>query len=360
MSATTAAGNPGSSDTRSMAERLRMPLMIGGVLIVAIGAGLFWLFGGRYMSTDDAYVQAARASISSNVSGQVIEIAVHDNQRVKKGDLLFRLDDAPYRIAVEEAQARLGTARLQVVAGKSTYQQQLAGLRSAQDTLAYQQREYERQKKLLASGIASKSQFDQAQHALDAARQSAAGAQQQAGAVLAMLDGKPDLDPDQHPSVQQAQAELDRAQLNLAYTRIVAPYDGIVAKVEQLQPGDHINAAAPVFALISSQDVWIEANFKEDQLTHMRPGQSAEIKIDTYSGKTFKAKVASLAPGTGSQFSALPPENATGNWVKVVQRLPVRLELEDADPSLPLHTGLSATVKVDTGHRRSLSGDEQH
>ncbi len=362
MNATSPAidGATGATDSRSRAERLRLPLMLGGVLVVALGAGLFWLLGGRTMTTDDAYVQAARASISSNVSGQVIEVAVHDNQRVRQGDLLFRLDDAPYRIAVAEAQAKLGTTRLQVVAGKAAYQQQLASLRSAQDTLAYQQREYDRQKKLLASGIASQAQFDQAQHALDAARQSAAGAQQQAASVLAMLDGKPDLDPDQHPSVQQAQAELDRARLSLSYTRIVAPYDGIVAKVEQLQPGDHINAAAPVFALISTRDVWIEANFKEDQLTYMRPGQSAEVKIDTYSGKSFRAKVASLSPGTGSQFSALPPENATGNWVKVVQRLPVRLELEDADPSLPLHTGLSATVEVDTGHRRSLFGGGQH
>ncbi|HZR36081.1 MAG TPA: HlyD family secretion protein [Nevskia sp.] len=359
MNATSPAidGVPGARESRSLAERLRLPLMIGGVLVVAVGAGLFWLLGGRYMSTDDAYVQAARASISSNVSGQVAEIAVHDNQQVHQGDLLFRLDDAPFRIAVAEAQAKLGATRLQVVAGKSTYRQQLASLRSAQDTLAYQQREYERQKKLLASGIASQAQFDQAQHALDAARQSAAAAQQQAASVLAMLAGQPDIDPDRHPSVEQAQAELDRAKLNLSYTRIVAPYDGIVAKVEQLQVGDHITAAAPVFALISTRDVWIEANFKEDQLTHMRPGQPAEVRIDTYSGKTFKAKVASLSPGTGSQFSALPPENATGNWVKVVQRLPVRLELENPDPGLPLHTGLSATVEVDTGHRRSLFGD---
>jgi len=363
MSATspTIAGAPGSSDSRTLGERLRLPLMLGGVLAVAIAASLFWLLGGRTMTTDDAYVQAARASISSNISGQVVEIAVRDNQQVRQGDLLFRLDDAPYRIAVEEAQAKLASARLQVIAGKSAYRQQLANQRAAQDTFGWQQREYERQKTLLSSGIITRAGFDQAQHTLDNARQQAAAAQQQAGSVLAMLDGKADLDPDQHPSVLQAQAELDRARLNLSYTRIVAPYDGIVAKVEQLQPGDHITAAAPVFALISTRDVWIEANFKEDQLTHMRPGQVAEVKIDTYSGKTFKARVASLAPGTGSQFSALPPENATGNWVKVVQRLPVRLELEDADPGLPLHTGLSATVAVDTGHHRSLfGGSEQH
>ena len=350
------AGAIPAGNTRSRAERLRLPLMLGGVLAVAIGSLYFWLTGGRYMSTDDAYVQAARASISSNVAGQVAEIAVHDNQRVHRGDLLFRLDDQPYRIAVEEAQAKLGTARLQVIAGKSAYRQQLASLRSAQDTLAYQEREYQRQQKLLASGISSQMQFDQAQHARDTARQQVASAQQQAASVLAMLGGDADIDPDQHPSVQQAQAELDRAKLNLSYTRIVAPDDGIVTKVEQLQVGDYINAANPVFALISSRDLWVEANFKEDQLTHMRSGQSATVDIDTYSGRHFKARVASLAPGTGSQFSALPPENATGNWVKVVQRLPVRLELEDTDAELPLHSGLSATVEVDTGHRRSLFG----
>lgn len=348
------AGAAGS--TKSRAERLRLPLMIGGVVVVAVGSLYFWLTGGRYMSTDDAYVQAARASISSNVSGQVLEIAVRDNQRVRRGDLLFRLDDQPYRIAVEEAQAKLGTARLQVLAGKSAYRQQLAALRSAQDTLAYQEHEYQRQQKLLASGIASQMQFDQVQHARDTARQQVASAQQQAASVLAMLGGNPDIDPDQHPSVQQAQAELDRARLNLSYTRIAAPDDGIVAKVEQLQVGDHINAANPVFALLSSRDVWVEANFKEDQLTHMRAGQSAAVDIDTYSGRHFKAHVVSIAPGTGSQFSALPPENATGNWVKVVQRLPVRLELDDADADLPLHSGLSATVEVDTGHRRNLFG----
>lgn len=345
-----------TADSRPLAERLRLPLMILGIAAVAIGSLWFWLSGGRYMSTDDAYVQAAQASISSNVAGQVAQILVRDNQQVRRGDVLFKLDEQPFRIAVEAAQAKLGTARLQVIAGKAAYRQQLASLRSAQDTLAYQQKEYQRQQKLLASGISSQAQFDQAQHGLDNARQSVAAAQQQAASVLAMLDGNPDIDPDQHPSVLQAQADLDKARLNLSYATITAPDDGIVTKVEQLQVGDAINVGSPVFALISSRDVWIEANYKESQLTHMRAGQPATVKIDTYPGKTFEAKVASIAPGTGSQFSALPPENATGNWVKVVQRLPVRLELKDADPKLPLHTGLSATVDVDTGHSRSLFG----
>lgn len=349
-------GTASSRATRSLRERLRLPLMALGILAVAIGVLYFWLTGGRYMSTDDAYLQAARASISSNVSGQVVEIAVHDNQRVHRGDPLFQLDEKPYRIAVDSAQAKLGTARLEVTAGKATYLQQLAALHSAQDTLAYQTREYLRQQQLLASGISSQMQFDQAQHARDTARQQVASAQQQVASVLAMLGGNPDIDLEQHPTVQQAQAELDRAKLNLSYATIVAPADGIVTKVEQLQVGDYITAASPVFALISIHDVWVEANFKENQLTYMRAGQPATVKIDTYSGKTVAAHVTSIAPGTGSQFSALPAENATGNWVKVVQRLPVRLQLESTDADLPFHSGLSATVVVDTGHRRSLFG----
>ncbi|MDB5973035.1 MAG: multidrag resistance protein [Hydrocarboniphaga sp.] len=345
---------------KTLGERLRVPLMIAGVLVVAVFALAMYLLGGRYMSTGNAYVQAARASISSNVAGQVAEIAVHDNQPVHRGDVLFKLDDQPYRIAVDAAQAKLGSARLQVGAGKAAYRQQMASVRSAQATLAYEQSELERQKKLLASGISSQAQFAKAQNALDTARQQLIAAQQQADSVLAMLAGNPDLDPDQHPSVLQAKAELDRALLNLSYTTIKAPDDGIVTKVEQLQVGDFINPASPVFALMSTRDVWVEANFKEDQLTYMRPGQTATVEIDTYPGRRFDAKVASVAPGTGSQFSALPPENATGNWVKVVQRVPVRLRLEPAGNSdLPLSSGLSATVEVDTGHSRTALGGAQ-
>ena len=333
----------------TLLEKLRLPLMAVGVIVVIAGALYFWITGGRYISTDDAYVQAARATISSNVAGRVIAIKVRDNQRVHRGDVLFQLDDQPYVIAVQSAEAKLGTTRLQLSSGKSTYRQQQAALHNAQDTLAYQQKEYARQKSLLASGISSQAQFDQAQHAVNSAQQQLASAQQQLASVLAMLDGKPDIDPAQHPSVQAAQAELDRAKLNLSYTTTTAPDDGIVAKVEQLQVGDYINAANPVFALISTRDVWIEANFKEDQITHMRAGQTASVKIDTYPDHHFTARVVSMAPGTGSQFSALPAENATGNWVKVVQRVPVRLELDQHDDNLPMHTGLSVVVEVDTG-----------
>jgi membrane fusion protein (multidrug efflux system) len=348
-----------SAQPRGWRRRLRFPLMILGPIVVAVGAGYFYLTGGRFEATDDAYVQTARVAISANVAGRVQEIAVRDNQAVHKGEILFRLDDAPFRIAVEEAGAQLGAARLQIQMLKANYRQRLSELASAQETLVFQQRETDRQRNLLASGIASQSQVDRALHALDEARAKVAGAQQQVSAVAASLGGNPDIAPDRHPSVQQTQAALDRARLNLSYTVITAPGDGVVTRVDQLQVGSYINASAPVFALVSVGDVWIEANFKENQLAHMRVGQSAEVRIDSYPGRVFAAKVTSVSPGTGSQFSVLPPENATGNWVKVVQRLPVRVELDQADPAFPLHGGLSAAVSIDTGHQRRLFDSAQ-
>ncbi|HMH19793.1 MAG TPA: HlyD family secretion protein [Burkholderiales bacterium] len=340
-------------------RRLRLPLMILGPAIVAVVAACVYLTGGRFEATDDAYVQTARVAISANVAGRVLELAVRDNQAVRKGEVLFRIDDAPFRIAVEEASAQLASARLQVETLKANYRQRQAELASAQDTLAFQQREYERQQRLLASGIASQLQLDRALHALDGARTQVAGAQQQIGAVAASLGGNPDIAPERHPMVQQAQALLDKAKLNLSYTVVAAPSDGVVTRVEQLQVGSYINASAPVFALVSTGDIWIEANFKEDQLTHMRVGQAVSVEVDSYPGKTFEGRVASVSPGTGSQFSLLPPENATGNWVKVVQRLPVRVELATLDPSFPLHGGLSANVSVDTRHQRHLFGSAE-
>src|SRR4029453_13427765 len=214
----------------------------------------------------------------------------------------------------------------------------------------------ERQKRLIASGIASQAQVDRATHALDEARARLAGVQHEITGAIAQLGGDPNIDPSKHPSVQQAKAALDRARLNLSYTAITAPRDGVVTRVEQLQVGNYVAASTPVFALVSTHDMWLEANFKEDQLGHMRAGQTARIKIDSYPGKTFTGRVVSVSPGTGSQFSLLPPENATGNWVKVVQRLPVRVELDEHDAAYPLHAGLSAVVDVDTGYQRHLFG----
>jgi membrane fusion protein, multidrug efflux system len=323
--------------------------------VVIVGVGLYvYLSSGRYQSTDDAYTQAATVSISANVAGRVSEVDVADNALVRRGATLFQLDSAPFRIAVSDAAARLAAARLQIASLKSTYRQRQVELQAARDTQSYALQQYDRQKRLLASGIASQAQFDQATHARDEARQQVANVQQQIGVALANLDGDPEIPPERHPLVAQAQAALDRAQLDLSYTVIKAPADGIVAKVEQLQVGDYIAASAPVFALVSTRDLWIEANFKEVQLARMRPGQPATVRIDRYPGRKFSAVVTSMSPSTGSQFSLLPPENATGNWVKVVQRVPIRLHLTHLDDALLLQAGLSADVTVDT---RALAGD---
>ena len=345
-------GRPSLIRRRPLRQRLRLPLMLAGPIVVLLAAGYWYLTGGRYVSTDDAYVQAARIQVSTDISGRVVEIDVKDNQRVTAGELLFRLDPRPFKIAVDEARAQLATVRYQIHALKATYHQKRADARAAEATADYQQHEFDRQQRLLASGTASQQQFDQTRQNYENARAQLASKQQDVAVALANIGGDPEMPLEQHPMVQHAQAALDRAELNLSYTEIRAPENGIVTKVDQLQVGDYVNASTPLFSLMSTDRIWVEANFKETELTHMRPGQEATIEIDTYPDVAFHAKVESLSPGTGLTFALLPAENATGNWVKVVQRLPVRLRLEELDPNAPLHAGLSATVEVDTRHRR--------
>ena len=347
--------------SRSWRERLararwlRLLLMLALPLAVAIGGSWWYLTAGRYVSTDDAYVQAGTVAVSSDVAGRVVAVEVRNNQYVKAGQVLFRLDARPYRAAVDQAQAQLANARLQIEGLRATYRQRLADLAAAQDTLNYQQREFERQKQLLARQVTSQASYDQAQNRLNTARQQVASVQQQIANVLASLAGNPDIPTDQHPLVQQAQAQLDQAQLNLGYTVIAAPANGIVTNVDKLPVGNYLTASTPAFSLVETDSPWIEANYKETELTHMKPGDAATFTVDAYPGVTFNAQVASLSPGTGSQFSVLPPQNATGNWIKVVQRLPVRLEVEKPDPDRPLRAGMSVYVDVDTRYETPLA-----
>jgi membrane fusion protein, multidrug efflux system len=334
--------------------RHRKALLIGGPALVIILALILYLAGGRYVSTDDAYVEAARVNVSSNVPGRVNEVDVRDNQSVRAGQTLFTLDARPFRIAVEDAEAQLAGARLKMQGLQATYRQRQADEKAARDTLIYRQRDYEREKKLAADGIASRAQLDQAVHELDAAREELTASIQRAASALADLGGDDSAPIDSRPAVREAQAALERARLNLSYTVVRAPIDGIVTKVEQLQAGDYIDAAAPQFALVSQHDMWVEANFKETELTYMRPGQRVTFHVDAFPGKTFTGRVQSTSPGTGSSFSLLPAENASGNWVKVVQRLPVRLSIDAGHADVPLAAGMSVVAKVDTAHRRSL------
>ncbi len=352
-----AAPAPRRRSTRERAQAWRLPLMIVLPLLMIAAAVYLYLSGGRYVATDDAAVQSARATVASNVSGQVVEVDVRENQLVHAGQVLFRLDPRPAQVAVEQAQAELATARQGVQSSQASYQQRGAELDAAKSALLYAQRELARQTAMAASGVSSISQRDAAAQAVANDKAQLAGAQQQQANVLASLGGQADGPLGQAAAVRTAQAALDRAELNLGYGAVRALQDGIVTRVEQLQVGDFINAGQALFTLAAPR-LWVDANFKEDQLAYMRPGQPATVRIDAYPDRIYHLHVASLSPGTGASFSLLPPENATGNWVKVVQRLSVRLVFDEdtADIAAPLAAGLSAKVTVDTAHSRALLG----
>ena len=350
---TEAAKGPAPKRASGLA-RMRVPLMVGGVAIVAILAGFAYLTGGRYEGTDDAYTQAAGVDISPNIAGRVIEVDVKEGELVKAGQLLYRLDPAPYDIAILQGQAQVADARQQLQSQLAGYKSHQVDVKNAQDAAAYAAREAARDKALLAAGAVSQAEYDQALRQADAARLGVATAQQAQAQALASLGGRADETIESHPAVRQANATLARAALNKQWTVIRAPQDGRVTKVDQLQVGDYINAAAPTFHLVTGTP-WIEANFKENQLKHMRVGQAAAVKIDAYAGYSCKGRVASIAPATDQTFSLLPAQNASGNWVKVVQRLPVRIAF-NCNPSLFPAAGLSSNVKVDTGYKRHLFG----
>lgn len=333
---------------------LRLLLMFSVPLAMVLGGGWYWMIGGRFVSTDNAYLRRDIVALAPEVSGHILDVAVHENQPVKAGQVLFRMDPEPYRIALAENEAALASARLQVEQRRAAYAQAQADLRASQQDLDFRQREYERQASLSRNGYAAQSAMDQAQNALRTAQAAAAKAQQGVVSALASLAGNPDIATDRHPLVQEALAKRDKAKLDLERTTIVAPTDGIVSQTAKLNPGQFMAAGSTAVDMVRSDTTYLEANFKETDLTHMTPGQEATVTLDVYPDVELHGRVESVGAGTGSEFSLLPVQNATGNWVKVVQRVPVRIRLADVPAGFELHTGLSANAEVDTQFTRSL------
>lgn len=345
-----------SSPRPPLASRLRRLLLLIGVPVAVLAGGAyFYLHGGRIVETDDAFVGQTKLMVSAEVSGQLASLPVHENQMVKPGDILFALDDRLFRAAVDRAEADLAAARLNVLALQASLRAKVAEIRTAQETLAYESKEMGRQQRLVAADAGAQTALDAARHAQDVARGQLAALEQQRQNLLAQLGDQAEGDVEHHPMVEEARAALARARIDLEHTVVRAPASGILAKVDEVSPGAHVAAGAAMFALITDNSTWVEANFKETDLTYMRAGQPATVEVDAYPGLTFKGHVDSLSPGSGNIFSLLPPQNATGNWVKVVQRLPVRIVLDQPDPAHPLRAGMSVTADVDTGHQRQLS-----
>jgi membrane fusion protein (multidrug efflux system) len=338
----------------TLKARLRPILLLLGPLILVAVAAYFYLSSGRYVSTDDAYIRFNKVQISSDVAGRVVAVAVNENEAVKKGQLLFALDDEPYRIALARAEALLAAARNDVEAMRAAYRQKQANLRAAQASAEYLQREYERQKRLAAQNVASESKVDETRRGALVAAEQVAAMQNELAQALATLAGDPDLPVDQNPRVLQAIAARDQAALDLRHTRIFAPSDGIVANIDP-RDGQYVTVGQAMCSLVVGGSLYVEANLKETELTHVDPGDEATVEVDTYPGRVWHATVTSIGAGTGSEFSLLPPQNASGNWVKIVQRLPVRLHIRDGEDVSALRAGMSVNVEIDTKHETAAA-----
>jgi membrane fusion protein (multidrug efflux system) len=329
-------------------------LTVGPLVAIVIGLHLY-LAGGRYVTTDNAYVKADTLSVSTDVAGPVAEIAVRNNQRVEAGQLLFRIDDEPYRIQLAKDQAYLAQTRNDTAALQATYRGRVADIRQAESDASYYEREYNRQAELLQRNYAPQAKVDEARRALDAARQRIASLQAQARNTLSQLGGDADQPVENQPNVRMAQAVVDKSQRDLRRTAVYAPMAGIVTNVDKLQVGQQLSAGQAAFSLVAVDQPWVEANPKETDLTWVKAGDRATITVDTYPDRVWTGRVASLSPATGAEFSVLPAQNASGNWVKVVQRVPVRIAVDVPPDAPPLRAGMSAQISIDTGRKRTLA-----
>jgi membrane fusion protein (multidrug efflux system) len=322
------------------------------VPLIAIALALHWYArGARFAETDNAYVKAQVIPISAEVSGRVIEVMVRDQQRVAKGAPLFRLDPVPFQLALSRADAQLSVVRTEIETLRSEYRSALRDAEEQAERIPFLERQYERQGRMKEKGMSREDLYDEAQNNLLTAKKRLVALRERANRALAALDGKPDTPPEKHPRYLQALALRDTAQLDLDRTRVSAPAPGVVSNLK-LRPGEAVEQGAAKFSLVDDSPPWIEANYKETQLADMREGQLATFTADAYPGASWKARVTTIGAATGAEFAVLPPQNATGNWVKVVQRIPVRIAIEETGERPPLRAGMTVTVSVDTGRER--------
>jgi len=337
-----------STSTRRGFYWARHGMMGLGIALVCGISTWFYFTGGRYISTDNAYVKANKILIAPDVSGVIVSVAINNNQAVIKGDELFRIDPTNYRITLDKAQAELSNALISINQLKAQYQQKLAELERAQVAAKFAKRDLERVNNLIAKGSISVAQRDDAQLKHDEAIKDVLRLQSEVHEIMASLNNDPTIDPKQHPLYLAAKAELSKAQIDLDRTRVVAPTDGVVGDAPNV--GEYARAGLPMINFIAKDKVWIEANFKETELTNVKPGQQVKISVDMYPGAVWHGTVASISPATGSEFSLLPAQNSTGNWVKVVQRIATHIRVESGPDDKQLRAGMSTEVEIDTAH----------
>jgi membrane fusion protein, multidrug efflux system len=335
-------------------KSLRRPLLFALLPVALVVGGYFYVTGGATMSTDNAYVQADMVGLSTDVSGIVREVSVHDNQKVAKGDVLFKLDDLQFRLALNRAEAQIGNTRNDLVALQTNYRNMQAQVEQAQKDVDFNMVNFQRQEQLIANNFTPKATFDAARNTLQGSQQKLASLNAQLAGIVANLNGNPDAPIEDHPRYKDAVAARDEAARQLAHTIVRAPFAGIVTNVPSLQPGQYLAAAATAFNIVSTDHVWVQASPKETELTYVKPGQKVTVDVDTFPGQRWVGTVESISPASASSFSLLPAENTSGNWVKVVQRIPMRVSVSNAPGKPPLRVGMSVEVNVDTGHERGL------
>jgi membrane fusion protein (multidrug efflux system) len=343
---------------RSGLRQLRRALMLGGVLVVLAGTSFAYLIGGRYVGTDDAYVKAAQLTVTTDVSGMVASVEVREGQHVQAGDVLFRLDPEPFEIALANAEATVLQAEMNVRSLKAEHQRAVQQINAQRALVDVAKTTLDRYESLVQQGSLARTQWDQQEAAYLSALATLNSLEQAAQATLARLNGNPDLPVERFPDVMKARAVVAEAQRQLDHAVVRAPFEGVVTAVSSLQPGTLIVSAMSAFSttsavgLVSDTDLWIEANMKETDLTRVHAGLPVGIRIDTYPDCRWQGIVESVSAASGAAFSPLPAQNISGNWVKVVQRIPVRISLDSSTCDVRLSSGMSTVVSIDTGHRR--------